>query len=51
MEDYFKLRISQETLILENLQRAKNRDPASEDRVRENLEYLRTLESKYKEKL
>lgn len=51
MEDYFKLRISQETLILENLQRAKNRDPVSEDRVRENLEYLRTLESKYKEKL
>ena len=49
MEDYFKLRISQETLILENLQRAKNRDPVSEDRVRENLEYLRMLERKHKE--
>ena len=51
MEDYFKLRISQETLILENLRRAKKRDPVSEDRVRENLEYLRTLENQFKEKL
>ena len=51
LEDYFKLRISQENLILENLQRAKVRDPNSEERVRRNLEYLRELERKYKEKL
>ena len=51
VNDYFHLRISQEDLILEKLQRARCRDEQSEERVRWNMGYLRELEKKYEEKL
>ncbi|MBQ9016503.1 MAG: SAM-dependent methyltransferase [Firmicutes bacterium] len=49
MEEFFDLRIAQETLILENLQRAKARREDSEQKARDNLDYLRQLKCKYKE--
>lgn len=51
VEDFFDLRIAQETLILENLQRARKRDDTAEERIRQNLDYLRDLQKKYKETL
>lgn len=43
LEDYFALRIGQEELKLENMQRAKQRDAAVEAQVRENIAYLEGL--------
>lgn len=45
MEDFFRLRISQEHLILENMRRAKVRNREAERRVEENIRYLEGLRS------
>ncbi len=44
LEDYFRLRIGQERLKLENMQRAKERDPAAESMVEDNIRYLEDLQ-------
>lgn len=44
LEDYFRLRIGQERLKLENMQRAKERDPAAESMVEDNIRYLQDLQ-------